>query len=66
MKPRRGGRQKGVMIFIDQEKWEYVLKQSKIPIDTPLDDLRYTRYATKSRNLIVRVKHIDKIPIEDR
>lgn len=54
------------MIFINQEVWEDVLKHSKIPIDTPLDDLRYTRYATKSRNIIVRVKHIDKIQIEDR
>lgn len=54
------------MLFINQEVWEYVLKQSKIPIDTPLDDLRYTRYATKSRNIIVRVKHIDKISIDER
>ena len=61
VKPRRNGRMKGVMLYINQEVWEDILKHCKIPIDTPLDDLRYTRYATKSRNIIVRVKHIDKI-----
>lgn len=57
---------KGVMVFINQEVWEDTLKHCNIPIDTPLDDLRYTRYSTKSRNIILRIKHIDKIPIEDR
>ena len=57
---------KGVIIQLDQETWETALKHSNIPTDTPLEDLRITRYCTKSRNIILRVKHIDKIPIEDQ
>lgn len=66
IKVRRKGRMKGVEIYLDQETWEMTLKNSNIPTDTPLDNLRVTRYFTKSRNIIIRVKHIDKIPIEDR
>lgn len=40
--------------------------QKHRPSLTGRDDLRITRYYTKSRNIIIRVKHIDKIPVEER
>ena len=56
---------KGVEILINQETWENALKESNIPLDTPIEDLRVTRYWTKSRNIILRVKHIKDIPEDE-
>lgn len=55
VKPYRSGRMKGVYIPIDMETWEYVLRQSGIPIDTPLSKLNIRRYATKDLRIILKV-----------
>lgn len=65
VKVTRKRRMKGVLVPLDQETWGTALKHSNIPLDTPLDQLRVTRYCTKSRNIILRVKHIDKIKPEE-
>lgn len=65
VKPIQQGRMKGVYIPLDQETWENALKESNIPIDTPIEKLRIKRYMTKSRNILLRVKHIDKIPEDE-
>ena len=65
VKVSRRGRMKGVEVQIDQETWENALTQSGIPLDTPLEEIRVTRYMTRSRNILLRVQHISKIPKED-
>ena len=65
VKVTQKGRMKGVLAPLDQETWETALRESNIPVDTPLDDLRITRYCTKSRNIIIRVKHVNDIPEEE-
>lgn len=56
---------KGAYIPIDQDTWETALRESNIPLDTPVDELRVKRYCTKSRNIIIRVKHVKDIPEDE-
>lgn len=76
VKPTRTGRMKGVLVPIDQNAWENMLRNALKNVkdadgnpvtveDCPLEDLRITRYPTNSNTIQVRVRHISKIPIEE-
>ena len=62
IKVHRRARMKGVELQIDGESWEHMLKHSKIPEDTPIEQLRVRRYPTKSGTIILR---ISKVPEEE-
>lgn len=55
VKPTRYGRMTGVNISIDGDTWEYVLNHAKIPIDTPLTNIRIRRYRSKHKCIILKI-----------
>lgn len=56
--PTRTQRMAGVDIRIDGETWNYTLENAGIPIDTPLDQLKVRRYATKGGRIILKVQRV--------
>lgn len=72
-KPTTGsGRQTGLGCYIPEEMLKEIKanmhksKRSKITNDTPTSDLRYTRYVTNSRQIIIRFKHKDDIKEDEK
>lgn len=59
VRPSRSGRMRGVRVVIDQDTWEYVLQQAKIPKDTPLGKLKLRRYRSKAGAIILKVMRED-------
>lgn len=56
--PTRKQRMTGVNIPIDGETWNYTLEHAGIPIDTPLNQLKVRRYATKGGRIILKVMRV--------